>query len=295
VLGSRVAIRAMVSPNTKLMKSIRFLLSQPGVTPPKVCVMCGGPDWPTSVICGFLRLECCNLVLGLTPMFLMTVPTTLAGAFFNPPYESYANLQSFLFLIVILVQLVLGVGLFHYVGRAQTEHGDEINRIPDDEAVKQLDAKSELSKSVHEDITRWAGSAMPTWVRAVLICGTIMLQVTFYALVLYPSLLFQPFGLTDCRSELGKAPYDAPFGPSGISPAGALALLFLVLSMGCFWAYNHWAKGAVAARIASGDVNLENGHAREAWAPSAPSAAPTATKPTAPTSTSSSNKVSDVL
>jgi len=233
-------------------------------------------------------------VLGLTPMFLMTVPTTLAGAFFNPPYESYANLQSFLFLIVILVQLVLGVGLFHYVGRAQADHGDEINRIPDDEAVKQLDQKSELTNALHGEVTRWAGRDMPTWVRVALISGTVMLQLTFYALVLYPSLLFQPFGLTDCRDELGKSPYDMPFGPVGISPAGALALLFLVLSMVTFWLYSHWAKGAVAARIAGGDISVEDGRGAGREAGEGASAA-TATKPAAPATTCSSSKVSDVL
>ena len=113
-LGSRVGIRAMVSPNSRLMKAIRILLSQPGISMAKVSIMCGGPDWPTSVICGFLKLRLCNLLLGLTPMFLMTVPTTLTGAFLNPPLPAYKSIANFLFLIVLFVQLIFGVGMMHY-------------------------------------------------------------------------------------------------------------------------------------------------------------------------------------
>ncbi len=60
-LGERVTIRAACSPNSSFMKALRILLEQPGVTLPKACMLCGGPDWPTSVLCGILRLNCCQV------------------------------------------------------------------------------------------------------------------------------------------------------------------------------------------------------------------------------------------
>ena len=47
-------------------------------------------------------------------MFLITIPTTMAGAFTNPPREAYANAKSFLYMIVILVQGVSLVAVMHY-------------------------------------------------------------------------------------------------------------------------------------------------------------------------------------
>ena len=76
----------------------------------------------------------------MTPMFMMTVPTTLTGAFMNPPDPAYANVQSFLFLVVLFVQLVLGVGMMHYVNKVLTHHKAEIEAIPDDQEVAKLDA-----------------------------------------------------------------------------------------------------------------------------------------------------------
>jgi len=39
--------------------------------------MCGGPDWPTSVICGMLRIKLYESSLGIVPIFLFTIPTVM--------------------------------------------------------------------------------------------------------------------------------------------------------------------------------------------------------------------------
>ena len=59
-----MSVRAAVKPNSKVMKAFVVLLRQPGINFAKVSIMCGGPDWPTSVICGFLKLPMGNLLLG---------------------------------------------------------------------------------------------------------------------------------------------------------------------------------------------------------------------------------------
>ena len=47
--------------------------------PPQV--LCGGPDWPTSVLTGILRLDVKQMILGSTPFLLLNTPTVMAGAF----------------------------------------------------------------------------------------------------------------------------------------------------------------------------------------------------------------------
>lgn len=48
-LSGFVGVRAIVGPNSQQMKAVRYLLSRPGLTIAKASILCGGPDWPTSV------------------------------------------------------------------------------------------------------------------------------------------------------------------------------------------------------------------------------------------------------
>ena len=54
-MGKKVGVRATVGVNSRLIKAVKHELCKPGVSLAKVCIMCGGPDWPTSVLCGILR------------------------------------------------------------------------------------------------------------------------------------------------------------------------------------------------------------------------------------------------
>ena len=73
---------------------MRYILSQPGVTVAKASILCGGPDWPTSVLCGLLSLNCCSMLIGLTPIILFTTPGTLMGAFMTEKVYSDYNLDA---------------------------------------------------------------------------------------------------------------------------------------------------------------------------------------------------------
>ena len=80
-------MRAFVGPNTVQMKAARYILSQPGITLAKSSILCGGPDWPTSVICGLLGLDCCSMLVGLVPIIVFTTPGIL-------PEEAWAPLAA---------------------------------------------------------------------------------------------------------------------------------------------------------------------------------------------------------
>ena len=63
-LGGRVAVRAACQINSSFIRAARFVLTQPGCTFGKTMILCGGPDWPTSVLTGILRLSCPKMLLG---------------------------------------------------------------------------------------------------------------------------------------------------------------------------------------------------------------------------------------
>jgi membrane protein DedA with SNARE-associated domain len=68
-LSDRVAVRRLVGMNSMTLRAIRYNLSQKGLTPAKVAILCGGPDWPTSVLCGILRLPLYECLLGTLPVY----------------------------------------------------------------------------------------------------------------------------------------------------------------------------------------------------------------------------------
>lgn len=46
----------------------------------KIGILCGGPDWPTSVLCGIMRLELIPILIGTFPVFFLIIPTVITGA-----------------------------------------------------------------------------------------------------------------------------------------------------------------------------------------------------------------------
>ena len=43
-------------------------------------ILCGGPDWPTSVATGIMGLDVWKMLLGSLPVVLLIVPSCLLGA-----------------------------------------------------------------------------------------------------------------------------------------------------------------------------------------------------------------------
>jgi len=261
-LSRNVGVRAMVSPNSKVMKTIRVLLQQPGFTLAKCSIMCGGPDWPTSVICGFLKLPVGGLLLGLVPMFFMTIPTTLAGAFMNPPSPSpYESITSFLFLIVMFITLFYGVMMMQYLSKVSQE---EIDAVPIDVEVEKLDRKTADMNLAVERSTEFSAdpkreiSGLPCYPKFLLCSASLLLLFTLYALLAMPESLFQPFGLTACISTFGTCEngicYNFPFsgtkkGPIGISWLGAFAMLIFIFANFEMWLFGRWAKTKAKAEL----------------------------------------------
>mmetsp|Transcript_86601 Transcript_86601/g.244914 ORF Transcript_86601/g.244914 Transcript_86601/m.244914 type:complete len:474 (+) Transcript_86601:2738-4159(+) len=47
----------------------------------KVSILVGGPDWPTSVMCGIMGLPLLPVLVGTLPVALLIIPTVLSGSF----------------------------------------------------------------------------------------------------------------------------------------------------------------------------------------------------------------------
>jgi len=271
-LGSRVSVRAQVQPNTTAMKAIRLILEKKGVSLGKACIMCGGPDWPTSVLCGILRLSVMQSSLGLTPIFLFTIPTVLAGAFQTKAFAPYSSLDAMALIFLMLMQLLFGLGMLQLTNDTVTKRADELAAIPDDLEVKALDEASAKSSAARRQATKF--ETLPMWARAVHVGATLLLLGSSYVLLFKPSLLFQAFALTDCMADLGaNAPYN--FVPAvGASVGGVVALLCLLVAILLKIVFNTWASRATKALLLRVDVADPSPPKEAAAAPPPPSPPP---------------------
>jgi len=123
--------------NAQPMKAFRVMMDEEGCSIGKVAAMCGGPDWPTSVLCGLLKIPIHKPLVGLLPIIITIAPTTLMTAMgtFGPtgyPWDLLATLMQILFLAFQAGSMVL---FAVYLEKTLREKADAVAAIPDDEEV----------------------------------------------------------------------------------------------------------------------------------------------------------------
>merc|ERR1711953_656886 len=111
-LGKNEGIKMAVGVHTPTIRAIEKILKKTGITIEKVCILCGGPDWPTSVLTGILRLSCPQMLLGTLPMFFLIAPAVACGM-----SAKQAELRKFssLFLVGVAVSqgmMFMAAGVF---------------------------------------------------------------------------------------------------------------------------------------------------------------------------------------
>lgn len=83
-IGERLArnetVLQTVGVTSHFTQGIRMLLSEKKLTLPKISILCGGPDWPTSVLAGILKVPLLPNLLGTLPCFLLSSSPVIAGA-----------------------------------------------------------------------------------------------------------------------------------------------------------------------------------------------------------------------
>ena len=81
MMGQSVKVQQFVGVDKVPTRAMEKILKQNGVKIDKVAILVAGPDWPTSVLCGILRLNVPQMLLGTMPVILVSiVPQVLVGA-----------------------------------------------------------------------------------------------------------------------------------------------------------------------------------------------------------------------
>jgi len=88
-MGKFVEVQQFVGVDKVPTRAMEQILNQRGLKIDKVAILVAGPDWPTSVLCGILRLNVPAMLLGTLPVILVSIiPQVLVGALLTYQDES---------------------------------------------------------------------------------------------------------------------------------------------------------------------------------------------------------------
>jgi len=198
-LGRYTSIRVLVGINSPLMRAIKIILSKPGLNMGKVSILCGGPDWPTSVITGILGLPLSQMLLGSLPVYFVILPCVLAGGFQlrkedGPMYESLASVA---IMLATVCQLVAGMLAVFYVERCTRSNKAIIEAMPDDQEVLKVEEKQKKRAKVYHSITDWNKKDFPSYMKVLLVIGALCMTLFFSLTGIAGSMCFKDFQVTD--------------------------------------------------------------------------------------------------
>ena len=165
--GQSVAIRQLVSINSVNTRAMRLTLEPPGLNLRKVCILIGGPDWPTTVMTGILGLPVSQMLLGSTPVIILIAPTVMAGAFLlKPPTDAFAaSMQSVMLASASMVQAAALFAALYFVSDVARKREGEIRAMPKDQQVADADEISARKAGLRAVAMDWRREGFPGYIK----------------------------------------------------------------------------------------------------------------------------------
>jgi len=153
--GRSLYIQQLVGVHTTTIRAIEKILTRPGLTLEKVAILCGGPDWPTSVLTGILRLSLPQMLLGTLPCFFLIIPCVLGGSSLNE--ENLKALSPMLIMMVGLTQGGMMLAALVFIAK-ETERSHEELSQPLSQHAELIKKAEEVAAAgaLYKERTTWA-------------------------------------------------------------------------------------------------------------------------------------------
>ncbi|KAL7433449.1 hypothetical protein ACHAXM_003585, partial [Skeletonema potamos] len=244
-LSRYVRVRQFVGVNSTLMKAMRLVLSEDGLSVPKVAILIGGPDWPTSVLCGIMRLSLPQIILGTTPVVFLIFPTCVTGALLymaslkdqsgNAEFSWAGTVSTITASLTALVQFGSMVVAAYYLERTADKRVDDVAAIEDDAEVKKADDEAAYLNKCYREATQW--NDIPVVPKLLMQSSLACIVTSCYIVQLFSSLCFTEHTLTDSIDGNLQGNVGNLF-----LPLGWIATGLFVGSVVLMYAFTSWGK-----------------------------------------------------
>ena len=280
VIGENFAdnlwVRKTLGVNSVTLRAIKFCIEKPGLSPAKVAILCGGPDWPVSVTCGVLRLPLGQILLGTTPVLVLYIAESVLAAGFQLKKDEGGSWESLANVAIGVTAVAMMLTMFsalYYLEDTIDKHHDHLmdeSIYPFDKEVQAAEEEEEEHEADRFNKTRWW--CLPTWLKFVLVTGLVCMSISCYAFAVFGSQCFVEFGVENRIADLpGGRVYNI------ILPLGYVAIGIFFVGCACLHTFRFWAaiqlrermdEKAAASAAAKADPELR--HADSAPAVMAP-------------------------
>jgi len=246
LLQHKVGVRQFVGVNTKLMRSMKLVLREKGFGVAKVAILIGGPDWPTSVLCGIMNLPLIPILVGTLPIVLLILPTLLTGSFTYMAGLRVDGQQEFPWAttmatvsaaITALVQFGSMIVAAFYLEIAIATRGKELESIPIDEEVQAADTKKKDFDKAYHEVTQW--HHIPIAAKIALSLSLVCMIICCYMVQLFADDCFAEYQLTYTIREHLNSDWK-----NIVLPLGAVSLILFGISIVLLLVFTTWARRA---------------------------------------------------
>jgi len=264
VFSRNVTVKKFIGVQTPFMKGVRAILSQPGCHLAKVAVLCGGPDWPTSVITGIMDLNPMDMLVGSLPVVIIVLPCCISAAFLlkaGADPDNYKQHKAIADVTLLLAGICSGSANMmacYFVQATVADNREKMDEVgstwqkdPDEDAVREKVAKDEEIQKVYEEFTNW--EHQPWFMKIILVLGSLFSSATILVLLNPVSLAFDKFALTDRVSDLENGLKDI------VHPAGYASLVLLAITCVLLLLYHAWCSWVMSGVMYSDEDTDSSG------------------------------------
>jgi len=243
-MGKSLYVRTNVAVNSVPIQAIRIILTRNAFSVASIAILCGGPDWPTSVLTGILRLNVWKMLLGTLPVIVLIGLTTCSGAFLaQPEYETVSK-------VAIMGGLLSQAGALmtalYYINREISKRGKEIQdhiRANLDVDVFNAEKLAELKSARRKEVCRW--QLLPLWMKLDLLCGYLTMTISCWFFGMFGNMCWEDYQVTDnFKTKLNGKLFNIVKSPWGWVALG----LFFVSSVN-YTVSRYWISARVKRSI----------------------------------------------
>eukprot|EP00448_Togula_jolla_P020586 CAMPEP_0170578720 /NCGR_PEP_ID=MMETSP0224-20130122/5607_1 /TAXON_ID=285029 /ORGANISM="Togula jolla, Strain CCCM 725" /LENGTH=940 /DNA_ID=CAMNT_0010901709 /DNA_START=1 /DNA_END=2823 /DNA_ORIENTATION=- len=203
-MGASVSIQKLVGVDKVPMRSVEKILLQKGLSLSKCAILVGGPDWPTSVLCGILKLNLFQVLWGTTPVVFTQLPCVVAGAFLAKGPQGCSSLEnsegdstiaSSALIGSLALQVASMVLASYYITSEMEQHGAELAKSREEhKPIEELTKKQAVKNECYKRATEW--NALDIVRRTILASSAVLMLGCFFVFLFFDSVLFESFDIS---------------------------------------------------------------------------------------------------
>lgn len=226
-LGQQPWVKAACGVQTPFIRAVELILKRPGLSMGKIGILCGGPDWPTSVLTGLLKCDLKEMMLGTLPMILLIIPTVLTGAFFLKTDPVYSTVGAFLFICSLFVCAGNGMYATYAVQTELEKHPNYLRiKLLKNRELDWIDYKNSKLSSVHYEVNSWPQISLT--VKIMMIIGLLIMNFAMFLFTFYSDECFGSYDLQTPSKSFsdGTITLIEPIGYVALGTFGVACLFF---------------------------------------------------------------------